>query len=89
VESKYFCFFGAHVKFNNPTITPSGRKVTQAQRRQSGKTSKYVKLHHCLTTQLKMIKLSHLNPRNRPGGGVENTPLLTLFKKPLLFTKPL
>ena len=30
LESLYCCELGAHAKFENPTITPSGRKVTQA-----------------------------------------------------------
>ena len=31
LESLSFCELGAHAKFRNPTITPNGRKVTQAE----------------------------------------------------------
>ena len=33
-----FCDWKPHNKFQNPTITPSGRKVTQAERREREKT---------------------------------------------------
>ena len=31
-KSYYFCELKPHAKFQNPTITPSGKKVTQAER---------------------------------------------------------
>jgi hypothetical protein len=33
----FFCDLKAHAKFQNPTITPSGRKVTQGERREKEK----------------------------------------------------
>ena len=33
MESKYFYYLGAPAKFGNPTITPSGRKVSRAERK--------------------------------------------------------
>ena len=33
LETEYFCYLGAHAKFQTRTTNPSGRKVTQGERK--------------------------------------------------------
>ena len=45
-KSYFFCELKPHAKFRNPTITPSGRKVTQGEREKKERKKNAVNSEH-------------------------------------------